>query len=71
MLIAVRPASDAPQDAACEPRLEIRVVGECTIALERDAAIGGNDHRCAQPAQFLGERLFEPARTGGEEVVRR
>ena len=65
-LVAVRTVADAPQNAAREPRFEVRAQRERQVAGETDAAIRRRDVPRTELFDFGGERRLEPARAGRE-----
>src|SRR6185437_3266673 len=69
VLVPVRKARDAPQDAARDARAQVRRVDEVEGTGEGDARIGRLGVRGAERGELLGERGREAARARREELL--
>ena len=67
VLVAIREARDAPEDAARDARVQVRLVHEVEGSGESDAGLGGLGMERAEANELLGEDAGEAARAGREE----
>ena len=66
--VAAGPVQQPQQHAAGDAGLQVDAIGAFQRATAFDAAGYGAGVVCAQAEQFVGQRLFQPARAGAEEA---